>query len=72
MLGLFLVLEKTRAKAEKFPVFDRLEGMSAVRALEFKRGSYLFAIDKSLAADLTLKLAAAAGIIVDVLMWCTA
>lgn len=54
-----------------FPVFDRLEGMAAVRALKFKRGSHLFAIDKGLAADLALKLATAASIIVDVLMWCT-
>lgn len=56
---------------EMFPVFDRLEGMATVRALEFKRCSHLFTIDKGLAADLVFKLATAASIIVDVLMWCT-
>lgn len=56
---------------EMFPFFDRLEGMAAVRALKFKRCSDLFTIDKGLAADLALKLATAASIIVDVFMWCT-
>jgi len=55
---------------EMFPVFDRLEDMAAVRALKFKWCSHLFTIDKGLAADLALKLATAASIIVDVLMWC--
>lgn len=65
------VVIDTFMDTEMFPVFDRLKGMAAVRALKFKRSSHLFAIDKGLAADLALKLATAASIIVDVLMWCT-
>lgn len=57
---------------EVFAVFDRLEGVSAVRALEFERGDYLFSGHKGLAADLAHKLAATAGVIVDILVWCTA
>ena len=66
------VIVDTFMDTEMFPVFDRLEGMSAVRTLKFKRCSYLFTIDKGLAADLALKLATAASVIVNVLMWCPA
>ncbi len=55
-----------------FPVFDRLEGMSAVRTLELQWSRYFFTIDKGLTADLALKLTAAASVIIDVLMWYTA
>ena len=52
-------------------VFDRLQGMAAVGALELQWGSYFLAVDKGLATDLAFELTAAACIIVDVLMWCT-
>lgn len=65
------VVIDTFVDTEMCPVFDRLEGMAAVRALKFKRGSHPFAIDKGLAANFALKLATAARIIVDILMWCT-
>ena len=58
--------------AEVFPVFDRLEGMVAVRTLEFQRSGYLFSIDKGLTADLAFELSATTGIVVDVVMWGTA
>lgn len=57
---------------EVLAVFDRLECMAAVRTLELQRGNHLLTVDKGLAADLALKLSAAAGIVVDVLVWRTA
>ena len=57
---------------EVFAVFDRLECMPAVRALELERGNHFFSGHKGLSADLALKLSAAAGVIVDMLVWCTA
>lgn len=58
--------------AEVLAVFDRLEGMSAVRALESERGDHFFPGHKGLPADLALKLAAAAGVVVNILMGCAA
>ena len=54
---------------EVLTVFDRLQVMAAVGALELKRSSYFLTINKGLAADLTFELTASTGIIVDVLMW---
>ena len=56
---------------EVLTVFDRLQGMAAVGALELQWGSYFLAVDKGLATDLAFELTAATCIIVDVLMWCT-
>ena len=58
----------TFVNTEVFTVFDRLEGMPAVRALEFERGNNLFSAYKGLSADLAHELSAAAGVVVDVLM----
>ena len=63
------VVVDTFVHAEMFSVFDRLESMVAVRALEFQMGCYLFSIHKGLTADFAFKLTASTGIIIDVLMW---
>jgi len=57
---------------EVFPVFNRLKGMLAVRALEFQRGCDFFTVDKGLPADFAFELSASAAVIVDILMRCTA
>lgn len=57
---------------EVFAVFDGLECMSAVRTLEFERGNSLLAVDKGLTADLVLELAATVGVVVGILVRCTA
>ena len=49
-------------------VFDWLQSMTAVRALELKGSSYFLSIDKGPAADLAFELSATTSIIVDVLM----
>jgi len=51
------------------PVFDRLEGMAAVRALEFQRGCDIFPVDKGLLTDLAFKLSTSTAVIIDILMW---
>lgn len=53
---------------EVFAVFDMLEGMAAVRALEFERGNHFFSGYKGLSADLALELPTAAGVVVDILV----
>ena len=49
-------------------VFDWLQSMTAVRALELKGSSYFLSIDKGLATDFAFELSATTSIIVDVLM----
>jgi len=58
--------------AEVLPVFDRLEGMAAVRALELQGGCNLFPVDKGLLADFAFELSTSATVIIDILMRCTA
>lgn len=58
--------------AEMFPVFDRLESMPAVRALEFERCSHFLTIHEGLSADLAFELSTTTGIIIDILMWSAA
>lgn len=54
---------------EEFAVFDRLESMATIRALESERGNDFFPGYKSLSADLALKLATATGVVVNILVW---
>lgn len=54
-----------------FSVFDRLEGMTAVRALKFERGHHFLPGHKGLPADLALKLTTVAGVVVNILVGCT-
>lgn len=49
-------------------VFDWLQSMTAVRALELKGSSYFLSIDKGPATDFAFELSATTSIIVDVLM----
>ena len=53
-------------------VFDWLQGMAAVGALEFQGRCYFLTVDKGLAADFAFKLTAPAGVIIDVFMRSTA
>ncbi len=57
---------------EMFPVFYRLNGMAAVRALKLQRGDDFSTVDEGLLADLAFELPTAAGIIVNKLVWSTA
>lgn len=58
--------------AEVLPVFDRLEGMAAVRALELQGGCDVFPVDKGLLADFAFELSTSAAVVIDILMRCTA
>jgi len=57
---------------EVLPVFDRLEGMTAVRALEFQRRCNFFTIDEGLSTDFAFELSTTTVVIVDIRMWGTA
>ena len=66
------VIINTFVNTEVFTVFDRLEGMPAVRALELERGNNIFSGNKGLSADLAFELSTTAGIVIDVFMRGTA
>lgn len=57
---------------EVLAVFDWLQGMAAVGALELQGSSYFLTVDKGLVIDLAFELFTSAGVIIDVLMRSTA
>ena len=57
---------------EVLAILDGLEGMAAVRTLEFQRGNNLLPGNKGLSADLAFELSAAAGVVVNIFVGCAA
>lgn len=65
------VVVNTFVNAKVLVIFNRLQGISTIRALKFQGSRNVFTVNKSLTADFAFELSAPTAIIIDILMWST-